>query len=610
MKLIIYIIKNFKKVSYIFLFSNNLFSQSIFFDDSRNYFSPNSDGLNDTMIFNITYPSKKKVIDWILTVYDETGKNIKSYQAYHGQRKSKSLLNLIFKDRQEPFELYLPNKIEWLGTDKKGKLLQDGRYSVRMKYFYEDTDSFETIDKYFYLDSKKAIGKSVSDKRIFSPNNDKVNDTVVINHYFEGDSTDRWKGLITNSQNQIIRSYIWDTLRLPKQILWDGKDDRGILQEEGLYKYILQSEDFSGNKYSDELSFLQLSNSDMPDIYPDLEEFSPNQDGIKDTIIFKLFPGMEKKIEEWKINIVNLQKPEKYKWQYESSAPIPTSILWDGQNQNKNKEYLPDGDYSVTLEINPNSSKKQESNSKKFSINSKKPYIKFKIKGDHFTPDGDGDEDILEIFPEVKNLSFKTWKVSIVENYLLENGQEKKRTLKRWSGFYDLPNKFIWDGISDDGILTTSLSNFSIYFSFRNELNESKIYEVKNFNTGILISQITKQDFKINIPEHVLRVMSDTAISNLKSIIPYSFSNYHFQIQSHSKVYGDNKRNKIKTESRSKEINDKLFYKNKTKEIVNFQGCGEIYTIFIEDDQYKQEKNDRIEILISKNARIECYKGY
>ena len=104
--------------------------------------------------------------------------------------------------------------------------------------------------------------------------------------------------------------------------------------------------------------------------------------------------------------------------------------------------------------------------------------------------------------------------------------------------------------------------------------------------------------------------MGDLAISNLKSIIPYSFSNYHFQIQSHSKVYGDNKRNKIKTEDRSKGINDKLFSKNKTKESVNFQGCGEIYPIFIEDDQYKQEKNDRIEILISKNARIECYKGY
>jgi hypothetical protein len=103
------------------------------------------------MIFNITYPSKKKVIDWILTVYDETGKSIKSYQAYHGQRKSKSLLNLIFKDRQEPFELYLPNKIEWLGTDRKGKLLQDGRYSVRMKYFYDEPASFETIDKYFYF---------------------------------------------------------------------------------------------------------------------------------------------------------------------------------------------------------------------------------------------------------------------------------------------------------------------------------------------------------------------------------------------------------------------------------------------------------------------------
>jgi flagellar hook assembly protein FlgD len=588
--------------------SNSLFSQSLAFEESRNYFSPNSDGIYDTMIFNIIYPPGKKINNWVFSISDESGKTVRIYQAYHGLKKSKNILNYVFKDKQEVQPLYLPSKVEWLGTDNKGKLLPDGKYSVKMKFQTSQNEEMEISEKYFYLDSKKPIGKSTSEKRIFSPNNDKINDSVVINHYFDGEPNDRWKGMILNSQNRIVRSFLWDTFRLPKQILWDGKDDRGILQEEGLYKYRLQSEDFSENSFTDDLPFLQISNLDLPDIYPDLVEFSPNQDGIKDTIVFKLFLGSEKKIDDWVVRIVNLKKPEKYNWDYESSIPFKSSLIWDGRD--KKRELLPDGEYSVVLEINPNSIKKQVSNKKVFTINTNEPKIKFRIIGDHFTPDGDGENDTLEVFPEVKNLDFKTWKVSIVETYQDQNKQERKKILKRWSGFNHLPTKLIWDGISDDGLQVSSLSNYLIYFSFRNELNESKIYTVKKFQAGILINQITKSDFKITIPEHVFRGKEDLIIKELKSIIPNLFPSYFFQLQSHSKIYGDNIKNKIKTEKRSKEVNEALFDNPKIKDKINFQGCGEIFPLFIEDDFYRQEKNDRIEILVSKSKRDDCYKGY
>ncbi len=592
-------------IVYLILGLISLKSQSLTFDESRNYFSPNSDGVNDTMIFNILYPPEKKINDWIFIISDETGKSVRVYQAYHGLKKSKTILNYVFKDRHEFKPLYLPKKVEWLGTDTKGKLLPDGKYSVKMKIQTYQNEVFEIAEKYFYLDSKKPIGRSISEKRLFTPNNDKLNDSLVINHYFEGEPADRWKGMIFNSQNRIIRSFLWDTLRLPKQILWDGKDDRGILQEEGLYKYRFQSEDFSENSYTDELAFLQISSVDIPNIYPDLDEFSPNQDGIKDTIVFKLFTGSEKKVEDWIVRIANAKKPEKYNWDYESSAPLKPSLIWDGRD--KKGDLLPDGDYYVVLEINPNSSKKQISNKKGFTINTNEPKIQFKISDDHFTPDGDGEKDALEIYPEIKNLNFKTWKISIVETYLDQNKQEKKKILKRWSGFNHLPGKLIWDGISDDGILVSSLSNFIIYFSFRNELNESKIYLVKRFQTGTLINQISKDDFKITIPEHVFREKEGIISTELKSIIPQSFPNYFFQLQSHSKIYGDNHKNKNKTERRSKELNGTLFENSKN---INYQGCGEIFPVFIEDDQYRQEKNDRIEILISKSKRYDCYKGY
>ncbi len=589
----------------ILLISFNLFSEDVTIDFPKNYFTPNNDGINDTMTFYINnIDIKRKLNDWNLTIIDESGKVIKNFSAYHGNRVRKNIINFFKKNKEDIFKIKLPEKIEWVGTDKYGRSLPDGRYTVKIKLFYDDTSVPESSEKVFFLDNKKPFIKLSSERRIFSPNNDKFNDDIIINHSYDAEQSDRWKGMILNSSDQVIKTYIWETLRLPKQIIWDGRDDRGILMEEGIYKYVVQAEDFSENKFSDQLDYIYNSKIDMPDVYPETDEFSPNGDNIKDRIKFILYAGSEKKVEEWKLTIENIKKPQK-NWTYESQSSLPSSITWKGIDLNE--KLLPDGDYHVYLEINQNKAKKQSSSKKKFKINTKDPIYEFNILTKNFTPDGDGENDFLIIQPKIGNIYFKTWKLTIAEKYTLENEtKDSYRILKKWIGQDIVPDKIIWDGMSDDGLLVSSLSDYVLYFSFRNEFNEYKTLVVNEFSTGINVIQIGKEELKISIPENVFRrKKDDKVIKEIKSILE-EFPNYSVQLFSHSKIPGDNTRNLEKTEKRSKFIFDEIFKKSDTHQLhYSYRGCGEITTLYKEDDPYKQEKNDRIDLFLTKiNSKI------
>jgi flagellar hook assembly protein FlgD len=58
------------------------------------------------------------------------------------------------------------------------------------------------------------------------------------------DPADRWSGTFLNEKNEPIRTFQWDTKSIPKNLIWDGKDDRGILQDEGNYSYQLDRRRF------------------------------------------------------------------------------------------------------------------------------------------------------------------------------------------------------------------------------------------------------------------------------------------------------------------------------------------------------------------------------
>ncbi len=587
--------------SFLFLFFLFIFpliseeSESLVLDTPKVFFSPNFDDVNDTMIFHIKYSGSRTPVDWKIHVADENGKVIKVFSADLRRKRKRGFYAYLFSgDKElEPLKVEIPEQVEWLGNDNTGKTLSDGRYIHQMKIFFSDKSEIKSKPVSIYLDSVAPYAKLSADNRFFSPNGDKIFDQLNVKQEISAEQMDRWNGVFLNEKNEPVRTFQWDTKTIPKNLTWDGKDDRGILQDEGIYTYQLVGEDFSQNKFTTSLENIYLSRAaDNIDIQPNLSTFSPNGDRIKDTIRFKPI-YIEKNITNWEMNIFKKDGSKEEVIKVFSGDSIPENIDWDGKNSNG--KIVSDDMYSFRLKLTVGS-KILKSPERKISVVTKEKKIYFRLSSKTFTPDGDENSDFLEIFPELDNFSIKTWKLTVLHNYQL-NETMKPQVIKKWKGIGQPGKRIVWDGYADNGVLIGSLSNLELHFSFRNELNELQFYKVKEFRTGILV---TKKDDKlrISIPESVLKKDEPDILKDVKKILT-QYPGYKVQIQTHSKQPGDDKQNMKKTEARAKDLFKKMFNRDMDFERYTYQAYGEVEPLFYDEDEYKQEMNDRFDVLLT-----------
>ncbi|UKI53791.1 MAG: hypothetical protein L6V86_01655 [Treponema sp.] len=125
---------------------------------------------------------------------------------------------------------------------------------------------------------------SLSDSA-FSPNNDKVKDTVQFLPVLKDASgIESYDLVIRNAKNTDIRT-IHGTKSLPASLSWDGKDSSGIVSADGTYHATLIVMTTNGNMIS-----VDSSNFVLDTVSPYLaasapwSAFSPDGDGIQDTI--------------------------------------------------------------------------------------------------------------------------------------------------------------------------------------------------------------------------------------------------------------------------------------------------------------------------------------
>ena len=570
--------------------------ETLVLETPKVFFSPNFDDVNDTMVFTIKYSGSRIPMDWRIHIADESGKVIKVFSADLRHKRKKGFYRYLFSGDQEleQIKLKIPEQVEWLGNDNLGKMLSDGRYIHQMKIQFSDKTEIKSKPTSIYLDSVAPYSRLTSDNRFFTPNGDKLFDQLTIKQDIFGDPTDRFSGTIYNEKNEPIRTFLWDTKSIPKLLIWDGKDDRGILQEEGIYYYQLTGEDFSQNKMTSTLENIYLSRSfENVDVQSNLSAFSPNGDRVKDKVIFKPI-YLEKNINGWELFIFKKDgsKEESVKLFTGDSTP-ETNIEWDGKDSGG--KILADDTYYFRFKINVGA-KVLKSPERKITVDTKEKKINFRLSSKVFTPDGDENLDSLEIFPELENFSIKTWKCTILHKYEID-GTAKTKVIKKWKGIGIPAKRILWDGYADNGVLISSLSNLELHFSFRNELNEIQFYKVKEFQTGILVN-LKEDKLRILVPESVLKKNESDILDDIKKILS-QYPGYKVQIQSHSKQPGDNKENMKKTEARSKDLFKKMFGRDMDFERYTYQAYGEVEPLFYEEDEYKQEMNDRFDVLLS-----------
>ncbi|MCB1160608.1 MAG: hypothetical protein KDK45_24120, partial [Leptospiraceae bacterium] len=488
-------------LSYLFIilkFTSLLFAESPVFIRLKAgsiYFSPNNDGEKDTITFQIEKLSEEfEVTDWRLDIHVESGTLVKSFHAdKRHKRRNSSVYYLFSKDSQlEENKIRLPEKLEWSGTDLSGLVPKDGIYYAVLQYKDNAGALRFTRPTYFYLDSKAPYADLQCNRRFFSPDKDGIYDTLEIQHKLKADKKDRWRGSFLDEKGKELRSFVWETQNLPETIHWDGKDDRGIMQETGLYYYRLSGEDFSGNIREYKLGPLSLRKDSVNiDVNVNQNEFSPNGDKYRDILVFFPQKPDSLEIDSYSLKIYKAGSEKKgAEREFSGENILPSFINWDGKNAG-NK--VLEGKYLYRLDLKKGD-KLYSSLPKELVIHTEQMHIYFGINHENFTPDNDGERDILEIYPELENLNMQNWEVVLVERYILHK-KSRIRVLKRWKGHEKIAKRLVWDGISNEGVALSSLARLELYFYFTNDLEEKKYFQVKKFQSGISVRQV-KGDYK------------------------------------------------------------------------------------------------------------------
>ncbi|HNF27439.1 MAG TPA: hypothetical protein PKV80_23410 [Leptospiraceae bacterium] len=562
----------------------------------KTFFTPNSDGINDTVQFKIKNTSSKKLKDWKFEITSDGGKTVRVFNADIRRKLKRSFWNIFrFSDKPVERDVQIPEIIEWDGISAAGRTVSDGKYTYRLKLFFEDNTEWKSDDAVIYSDSKSPYCRLETADRLITPNGDKFLDQLSVRQDFLGDPADQWAGQIRNSKGETVRNFRWDTSRLPKSFVWDGRDDSGRISDNGFYEYELTGRDVSENAFSCFLKGILISSQQtQADIFSEESVFSPNFDGFADTVKFSMSLGFDsRRLNKSKLVIYNGEPMPGKEIFSHSLSSSERFFIWDGR---KNDGGFVSGDmlsYRLEYEMDGNA---YVSETRKLEAVGRKVRASLKVSEDEFHPDNDNELDYIYLYPNLRDADVKTWKLSVVERHGHGN-VPRKRVVRSWKGIGKLPEKIFWDGTLNDGSTVGSLAVLDIYLSITGPNSDTKLYLVYNYETGISVYQKGER-LKMSFPEYLVEKDEKRIISGIKSLFP-RYPGYLIEVQSHSRQEGDNRKNMKKTELRSLDFYKKMFGTDRVQGKYNYRGFGEVEPMFLEEDDYKQEKNERIDIQFS-----------
>ncbi|MCD6508119.1 Ig-like domain-containing protein [Candidatus Poribacteria bacterium] len=141
--------------------------------------------------------------------------------------------------------------VEWDGRDRKGRVVEDGTYKIRVEIDYNPNGMIDTTAAFaeetqVTVDSVKPIISLKAGP--FSPNGDGSNDTALISYVLSEDvqelNVDLVNPALSVPPNITVSSLAGKSEHL---ITWNGKDGIGRLLDDGTYTFRFKAVDAGGN---------------------------------------------------------------------------------------------------------------------------------------------------------------------------------------------------------------------------------------------------------------------------------------------------------------------------------------------------------------------------
>lgn len=238
---------------------------------------------------------------------------------------------------------YPPQTISWNGLNDDGKIADKGEYEMSIT----GTDVAGNIGggkaaDIITFDTTEAALLLAVNYNSFSPNQDKVKDTVTFNPVTATKDVTKYTFEIKDNSGKTVWSKS-ENKKLPLNFVWDGKDSDGIRCADGKYNASLSIETANGSTASAACNDITIDT-----VYPSLVAkipytyVSPDKDGIQDNLPVTIEKCTDE--EKWVCEIRNAKDKvvKTYTWNGSKS-----SLVWEGDDESGNGvEY---GKYSMMI---------------------------------------------------------------------------------------------------------------------------------------------------------------------------------------------------------------------------------------------------------------------
>ena len=285
---------------------------------------------------------------------------------------------------------------------------------------------------------------------------------------------------------------------------------------------------------------------------------SPNSDGIKDKIAFRITPDIVEKLTKWKIGYKHIQSGIIYKETSGESAP-PESIGWDGFDD---KEVANEGSYVAVLTAEYTGlTKPFVTESAPFMLDTTPPVLTYSMNPQPFSPDGDRVEDQV-------TLSFTAEDASEIYKWQIDIYDEEGELFHRLSGLGFPKEEIIWDGISASGYIVEMASFYKTVLTVTDIGGNTSNLE-KTLSVDVLLRKTKDGRFKIKTAD----IIFEPYMLDFTKIGPKIIKSNKYSLSLLKRLLSRYKQYKIQIEGhavmpQSKLANKKTFDKENKKVLI------------------------------------------
>jgi flagellar hook assembly protein FlgD/outer membrane protein OmpA-like peptidoglycan-associated protein len=568
-------------------FELNTTETPVFLSTDFTHFSPNADRVNDVVTIIPHLKVTAGVDTYTLSILDKEENIVREVAA---------------RNRA-------PGEFKWDGKNDTGKPVPDGDYKARLNILYKNGNNPVAQTNLISIDTSFPEITLSAEYTLFSPDGDGSRDTFIVEQTTS--SEDLWEGIIRDKANETVKSYYWKGKA--SFLEWNGKDENGNKVKDGLYIYTIQSTDKAGNTVKKTIRDIEIDTRPTQ-VFLTVESdgFSPNGDGYKDTISFKVYVGLTEGIDSWKLEIINTGNGTIIP--FTGKKEIKSTFVWDGMD---NGDLAAESYYHAVLTVDYFKGNRPEAVTQPFRLDVSPPETDMTIKPRPFSPDNDGIDDELVIQTKIDDLSpVRDWKMEILD--------PRGNHFTSFQGKGTPAEQIIWDGISDSGELVQSAEDYTLEFHATDTLG-NKFVKTEKIPIDILVVKVGDK-YKIRIPSitfkpntaDYLNVDEEKRSRNVKTLtrlaeIFKKYDTYHIIIEGHavSLLWADPEKAKKEQEEdliplskrRAEAIKKGLVKLGIEEWRIDTIGIGGSQPVVPHGDLENRWKNRRVEFLLEKQKK-------